>query len=149
MTIDNFKGEYRWLSNFHLCEIEWQGDTYRSVEHAYQAAKTSDPEERRKIREAATCGKAKRLGQKVTLDPVWAARERSCKLATMRGLLWRKFQNPLLREKLIQTGRHHLIEGNDWGDTWWGVCNGNGLNHLGRILMDIREEILREMQGNY
>lgn len=142
MTIDSFKGDYRWLSNFHMIDVEWQGDTYRSTEHAYQAAKTEDPDQRREIREAKTPGKAKRLGQKVTLHKLWVEKERICKLATMKGILRKKFEDPLLREKLIQTGRHHLVEGNDWDDKFWGVCNGEGENHLGRILMDIRAEII-------
>ena len=145
MSITDFRGDYRWLSNFHLVDVEWQGDVYPSTEHAYQAAKTEDPEERRKIREARTCGKAKRLGQKVTMSPTWQANERICKLATMKGLTRKKFENPGLREKLILTGRQHLVEGNSWRDTFWGVCEGEGENHLGRILMDIRAEIMEKM----
>jgi len=66
MTIDNFKGEYRWLSNFHMVDVEWQGHIFPS----------------------------------------------------------------------------NLVEGNSWNDVWWGVCEGEGENHLGRILMDIRAEII-------
>ena len=146
MSITDFRGEYRWLSNFHLIDVEWQGDVYKSTEAAYQAAKTDDPEERRRIREAKTCGRAKRLGQKVTMSPAWKEKERSCKIATMRGIVRKKFEDPLLREKLIQTGRHHLIEQNDWNDKFWGVCGGEGENHMGRILMDIRAEIIEEMK---
>ena len=145
MSITNFRGEYRWLSNFHLVDIEWQGDVYRSSEHAYQAAKTDDPEERRKIREVATCDKARRLGQKVTMSRLWLEKERLCKLATMKGIIRKKFEDPVLREKLITTGRHHLIENAPWGDRFWGVCEGEGENHLGRILMDIRAKIMEDL----
>lgn len=140
MTIDRFQGDYRWLSNFYEIEISYNGRTWPTTEHAYQAAKTLDPDEQDEIHQAKTPGKARRLGQKVTLRADWD----QVKLDVMRALTLRKFTNPLLRERLIQTGRHHLIEGNTWGDTWWGVHNGIGLNHLGRILMDVREEILRE-----
>ncbi len=49
-----------------------------------------------------------------------------------------------LREKLLATGDRKLVEGNTWGDTFWGVCRGNGKNHLGKILMKIRAELQAE-----
>ena len=137
--IDDFRGEYRWLSNFHLCDVVLDGEIFPSTEHAYQAAKTFLPAERRAIRDAETCGQAKRLGQKVSMRPDWD----DVKVDIMRDLLRQKFRHPELREKLLATGRQHLVEGNTWGDVWWGVCEGNGLNHLGWLLMDIREEINR------
>jgi ribA/ribD-fused uncharacterized protein len=139
MTIDSFRGEYRWLSNFHLVDIEFEGDLYTSTEAAYQAAKTFDPEEREEIRQAPTPGKARRLGQKVTMRADWD----DVKLDIMRDLLRQKFKDPQLRERLVLTARQHLIEGNSWGDEFYGVCQGNGLNHLGRILMDVRAEVMK------
>jgi len=47
-------------------------------------------------------------------------------------------QHADLREKLLSTGSVQLIEGNDWNDREWGVCNGTGKNKLGKILMRIR-----------
>lgn len=141
MTIDSFQGDYRWLSNFHEVEVIWEGITYPTTEHAYQAAKTTDPFERAMILECSTPGKARRLGQKVTMRPDWD----TAKLEVMRALTRQKFKQPYLRERLIQTGRHHLIEGAPWGDRFWGVCDGEGENHLGRILMDVRAEIIKEM----
>ena len=44
-VIDSFGGEYSFLSNFHKCKVEFEGMTYPSVEHAFQAAKNPDPEE--------------------------------------------------------------------------------------------------------
>jgi predicted NAD-dependent protein-ADP-ribosyltransferase YbiA (DUF1768 family) len=58
----------------------------------------------------------------------------------MLNLLRQKFQNPELREKLLCTGKLELIEGNYWGDTYWGVCRGVGENRLGKLLMLVREE---------
>jgi ribA/ribD-fused uncharacterized protein len=99
-----------------------------------------DPDEREEILKAATPGRARRLGQKVSMRPDWD----DVKIIIMRELTRIKFQNPGLREKLICTGRHHLIEGAPWGDRFWGVCEGEGENHLGRILMDVRAEIMKE-----
>lgn len=137
--ITNFFGANRFLSNFYYpCNIELDGDIYPSTEHAYQAAKTFDIGERMSILEAKTPGEAKRLGKKVTLREDWD----KVKLSVMEDLLRQKFTKVALRARLLLTGEAELIEGNTWGDTFWGVCGGVGENHLGKILMKIRNELL-------
>ena len=148
MSITDFRdnipaGNFKWLSNFYMVEVVYDGVTYKSTEHAYQAAKTLLPAERRTIQEASSCGKSKRLGQKVKLRPDWEA----IKVDVMYDLLQQKFEDPELRKKLIATGDQHLVEGNTWQDFWWGVCDGRGRNHLGRLLMDVRDEIQKEEEG--
>lgn len=69
--ISRFDNEYSFLSNFYPCGITFDNDVYPSVEHAFQAAKTNDKQEREKIRNAETPGKAKRLGRKVRLIDSW------------------------------------------------------------------------------
>lgn len=136
--ISSFDGPHRFLSNFWVCPLECGGHSWRSVEHAYQAMKTSDPEERRRIRELATPGQAKRAGQRVAIRPGWD----EVKVEVMRHLVRAKFrQNSELAAKLLATGDAHLEEGNHWGDRFWGVCDDTGLNWLGRILMEVREEL--------
>lgn len=135
--IASFKYNYAFLSNFWPVEITLDGKTYPSVEHAYQAAKTTDQTERDDIRRVTKAGVAKKLGKAVTLRHGWD----DIKLETMRALVWQKFENPYLREKLLATGDQPLIEGNTWGDTFWGVCDGVGENHLGLILMNIRDRV--------
>ena len=56
-------------------------------------------------------------------------------------LLWIKFSIPELRTKLLETDDAELIEGNTWGDTYWGTCSGIGQNHLGKLLMKTRFKI--------
>lgn len=63
------------------------------------------------------------------------------KLAVMLDLLRQKFAHADLRAQLIATSDDVLVEGNTWGDTFWGMCNGVGLNHLGRLLMQVRAEV--------
>jgi ribA/ribD-fused uncharacterized protein len=135
LTIDRFDDKYRFLSNFFDSEVELNGETYPTVEHAYQAAKTFVKEEIDQIRKAPTAGKAKRLGQIVTLRADWY----DVSLSTMEMLVRQKFQKEPLRSALIKTYPSQLIEGNNWGDTFWGTCNGVGHNHLGIILMKIRD----------
>jgi ribA/ribD-fused uncharacterized protein len=136
-TIERFSDEFAFLSNFHEAHVEYEGITYPSVEHAFQAAKTNDEQERKMIREALSAGKAKRLGKKVKLRKDWEL----VKIGIMEELIRKKFMNKQLREMLLKTGDKILIEGNDWNDTFWGVCNGKGQNNLGLIIMKIRGEI--------
>jgi N-glycosidase YbiA len=132
--IDLFEGSNAFLSNFFPCEILFEGETYPTSEHAFQAAKTTDPEERKKVREKKTPAQAKAAGKRVTLRRNWGF----TRTAWMKTVLEIKFQNPELREKLRQTGTAELVEGNTWNDRFWGVCHGQGENRLGRILMQIR-----------
>ena len=113
------------------------GIEYPSVEHAYQAAKTVDRRERAAIAKCATAGEAKKLGQKCAIRPDWDA----VKIEIMRGLLKKKFSYRRLKKALLDTGEAYLEEGNNWGDSFWGVCNDIGENHLGKLLMEIRDEL--------
>ena len=137
-TIDSFNHLYRFLSNFYPCSvfILGEGEKYPSVEHAYQASKTADVSERHRILHASTPGKAKKLGQEVLLRSDWD----KVKLGIMRELLISKFQNKSLFAKLLNTGDAVLIEGNSWGDDFWGVCTQRGQNHLGELLMELRDD---------
>lgn len=136
-VIDSFFGKYRFLSNFEPCTVVYDGMTYSCSEAAYQAAKTTDVS----LRIAFTTmngSKAKYAGQKLTLRPDW----NDIKVNVMYEIVKDKFsRNPELRVKLLNTGDLQLVEGNYWGDTFWGVFNGKGENHLGKILMQVRKEL--------
>lgn len=131
--INKFRGEHAFLSNFHPCQIEFCGLTFGSVEAAYQAAKTEDLTQRINFTmyDAKT---SKKEGKKLKIRRDW----HKIKLVIMHNLLLRKFEDPILLQKLLDTGEEELIEGNDWGDKFWGVCDGEGENQLGRLLMKIR-----------
>lgn len=137
IVIEHFAGKYAFLSNFYPATVVFDQDAYPSVEHAYQAAKTFSQRDRDAIRVVSTPGKAKRLGQTVEVRPEW----NDIKVTVMEKLLWKKFEHPFLREMLLETGDAPLIEGNTWGDVFWGQCKGKGENHLGRLLMDTRARI--------
>ena len=135
--IDTFSGEYRFLSNFSPAFFCWMGQWYPSSEHAYQAAKTVDPSQREAIARLATAGEAKKAGQKLKLRPDWEL----VKIEVMASILRVKFSHPSYGHRLKATEPAELIEGNYWGDEFWGVCKGKGENHLGKLLMQIREEL--------
>lgn len=128
------------LSNFWPAVVVLDGETYASVEHAYQAAKTTDTERRRLIREAPTGAAAKKAAKRIPSEQLradWV----DIKLAVMEDLLRQKFAHADLRVLLLATAPKRLVEGNSWGDTFWGSVGGNGHNHLGRLLMEIRAEL--------
>ncbi len=140
-VIDSFSGPYRFLSNFWLAPVTYEGITYPSSEHAYQAAKSLNKDIREAFSEISSPAEIKRLGQTITIRPDWE----DVKINVMRDIVTAKFeQNDYLMRLLMETKGCHLIEGNTWGDRFWGECPiGNGRNELGKILMGIRDDITR------
>jgi ribA/ribD-fused uncharacterized protein len=137
-----FRDATEFLSNFYSSPIEYDGTEYPTVEHAFQAAKTLDLNQRAAIQAAPGPSEAKRLGRSADLRPDWE----EVKVDIMRELLRVKFSDTTLQEKLLKTGDRVLVEGNTWGDTFWGVCRGKGENHLGLLLMEIRSELQTKVE---
>lgn len=136
--INSFSGEYRWLSNFWPCCVILDGMQFNSVEAAYVAAKTLCIETRKKIQSMDSAGKCKKFGKSLALRGDWEY----VKIDVMRDLLSQKFAKDTdLAKKLILTGSQEIVEGNTWGDTFWGVCGGVGENNLGKLIMQIRDSI--------
>jgi len=140
--IASFTGKNRWLSNFWLTSVEFEGVRYPSSEHAYQAAKTLDLAQREEIRVSGSPGNAKRLGTKVTLRPDWE----EIKLGVMEGVLVQKFSEETPLHEMLKETTGDLKEGNWWHDNFWGSCacekcGDKGQNHLGKILMRIRSTL--------
>src|SRR5215213_5492309 len=117
MTIQSFRGIYRFLSNFYPCKILYMGIEYPSSEHAFQAAKTHDPLVRQRMAEMSSPAVAKRVGRIIPLRTEW----KEIRLLIMEEILRIKFSNPALCRMLLSTKTHMLIEGNSWGDKFWGV----------------------------
>ena len=139
--IDEFDGKYKFLSNYFDSKIVLDGISYPTVEHVFQAYKTLDIEVRKRIALAKSPGEAKQMGRQVKLRSDWE----TIKFNLMYDLILFKFTfHDDLRELLVATGDAVLIEGNWWGDTVWGVCNGVGENHLGKILMQVRAQSKHE-----
>lgn len=137
MTITEFQGPHRFLSNF------WIEPDGTCVEVEYQRIKTIEPEEWDRFK-GVTPGQAKRLGRTVTLRTDWG----EVKIPSMRVLVKQKFlDHPNLAEQLKATGDAPLIEGNKWHDNFWGSCScpqcleRQGHNWLGQILMEVRESL--------
>jgi ribA/ribD-fused uncharacterized protein len=132
--------------------IEHQGISYPSNEHYYVAMKVNDEQFingryytpgdfREMLATIESPSIVKKLGQKIKVRGDWDSK----KLEVMNWGVREKFNNDkTLKELLLSTGDLELIEGNQWKDTFWGVCNGKGKNHLGKILMEVRRELRGE-----
>jgi ribA/ribD-fused uncharacterized protein len=136
--IGPFRGKYRFLSNFHPCRIEFEGLTYQSTEAAYQAAKSHDPDFR-KLLTLANAAESKRLGKTCFLRSDWEQAKDDVMLRVLRV----KFAQEPFRSLLLDTGEEELAELNSWNDRYWGVdlLTGEGQNHLGKTLMQVRQEL--------
>jgi len=145
---NNIKGffvEYRWLSNFHRCEILYENLIFPTSENAYQGAKII-LEERKKFVEITAYDSKKFWREYTPIDKnseEWDNR----KYDVMYNILSYKFShNEDLKNKLINTGDKYLEETNHWEDTYWGVdYKLGGENNLGKILMKIRSELKNEI----
>lgn len=151
--ITNFSGTKAYLSNFFPSPFFYyisDDEQIRcaTVEHGFQALKTEDRGEMNAVLLEPTPGRAKRAGRRVTLRPHWD----DIKIKVMHNLVFTKFlAHPELLERLLGTGDVGILEGNRWCDNFWGRClcakcywargRGNcpGHNHLGKILMDVRD----------
>jgi ribA/ribD-fused uncharacterized protein len=146
--INCFDGKWAFLSNFYWNEIEFEGITYPTNEHFFQAMKTLDIGERQKIANCLTPGQAKRMGRQVALRPDWE----EVKEDIMFLGLCLKFADEQLADWLIETGDEPLEEGTTWHDNEWGNCscpkcrNIEGKNKLGKLLMKVRG-MIREERG--
>lgn len=139
--IKGFFGEYRFLSNFYPAEVHMFSIVFPTVEHAFVFLKSDDPKYRKKVLSVKKPRLAKKIGRTAKLTPDWDRK----KFMGMLTAVLRKFaNNDELREKLLNTGYAYLEETNEWGDTTWGVCDGEGHNHLGRILMIVRYILRRK-----
>jgi len=146
-VINSFAGDFAFLSNFYPCNVEFNGLWFPTVEHAFQAAKSSDVNVHFQFTQipAGQAGKAKRAGRLVAIRHDWEG----VKVSIMKLLLTRKFRtNPVLGKQLISTGDVLLVEGNHWHDNTWGDCTCSkcahiqGRNILGNLLMEVRKELL-------
>jgi predicted NAD-dependent protein-ADP-ribosyltransferase YbiA (DUF1768 family) len=116
--IISFRDQHAYLANPWRCPVVHEGIEYPGAEWALQAAKSLDRGFRMRIAVAAGWREAKTAGRGVPLRPGWDGIKR----VVMMEILLDKFtRNPGLGAALATTGSAILIEGNTWGDTYWGA----------------------------
>ena len=139
--IDLFREEYEFLSNFYPAKITYEGICYYSSEAAYQAQKCKYEKDKLQFAEMYA-DEAKKFGRKIEIREDWD----EIKIDIMRKIVAEKFfQHPRLAVRLLETGDKLLKEGNYWHDIFWGIDyrTREGENHLGKILMELREKYKR------
>lgn len=131
--------EHRFLSNFYECEIFYLDRKFRSTEHVYQAMKSLESEVWDTFADSnLTCSQSRKLGQQIEMRKDW----NNIKDQIMYDICKIKFINlSYLKEKLLATNDMYLEETGWWNDRYWGTHFGQGDNRLGKILMQIREEL--------
>jgi len=136
-TIDRFDEDNFFLSNFAHSKIFLGNKEYETVEHFYQAGKAATVADHEIVRLAGGPGAAKRAGRAIKYRDDWE----DIKVEYMKLGLILKFDIDELGDMLLATGDAILEEGNTWGDSFWGTVDGVGENKLGRLLMQVREDI--------
>lgn len=138
--IKQFRGEYRWLSNFSKVSVVLNGMSYPTTEHAYMSEKSEDLDWKEFCSDPTNSpGDVKREGKKIKLVDDWNTK----KFQVMREVLEQKFKQQPYKNLLRATGDEFIQEGNTWGDKVWGVDlkTGEGENHLGKMIMEIRSKL--------
>jgi len=158
-VIEQFRGDNFYLSNMYFLN-NWITSEYGirvpTSEHAYQSAKFINPLNHRQVAEACAELEDKRifadgvaskemahflLRQGAAIKTDWEVAKNGIMLAVVS----QKFtNNPDIAKRLIDTNDELIVEGNDWGDRYWGVDpvgSDNGENHLGQILMEVRSNL--------
>lgn len=138
-TIESFQGEYRYLSNFYECSVPYDYLIFKTSEHAFQAAKAKHNNDWLNIWSLKFPSQAKKIGKTIEIKENWE----NIRIKVMYDIVFNKFLFNLktIGLQLLKTNDAILIEGNTWGDQFWGVSNGFGYNHLGHILMQVRKEL--------
>jgi ribA/ribD-fused uncharacterized protein len=141
MTIKFYTPEFYVFNNFSAHAIEYEGALYPTSEHAYQAAKCTDPAGREAIRNARSPLEAKFLANKTykaAKDPDWGSK----KLAVLEAILRAKLaQHAEAQEALQKSGHEEIVEDSPTDYFWGEGADGSGQNMLGKLWMKIRSEM--------
>ena len=135
-------GRYGCFSNFYPATMTVEGKEYATVEHYYQACKATSDVEHDIIRTAASPSAAKKMGRKVVhLRPRW---EKIKQDIMRRGLLAKFRQHADLQYILLSTGARPIHE-DAKHDREWGWARGQGRDLLGKLLVEVRTELRKEL----
>lgn len=149
------RADFPFLSNFYPCSVELDGTLWPNTEAYYQAQKSDNPEYRARILKRPEGRWSKKVGNSYLEDGQFPPKSwfrthsedlrtdwKSRKVEVMRRGLHAKFtQNENLRLALLNTGTAKLIEDSP-NDSFWGLGeDGRGNNLLGKMLMELREEL--------
>lgn len=136
-----FLDQYYLFSNYSAIPVTYKGYTYPTSEHAYQTTKFANHLDiSEKIKHASSPSVAKKLSlhYEVKKRKDWD----NIKLQIMTDIIHHKAQqHKEIQKKLLATGNDEIIE-NSMDDYFWGCGkDGSGQNKMGKIWMQIRNEL--------
>lgn len=161
--IGSFSGDLEFLSNMYKIPIyfneskydNFQPDfkVYPSSENLYQALKCKYIKDR-ELFQNVNPHQSKKIGRTIQIRPDWEFKNHEypfeiisdVRLEAMKLVIDLKFKNIELAEKLIALSDDKLIEFNNWGDRFFGICDGEGLDHLGKILRSKKQQIIKDKE---
>jgi ribA/ribD-fused uncharacterized protein len=132
------------FSNLFRRPVEFEGETFATAEHAYQAGKARKPEVRKWLMDAPSPALLAMAAHGLyywDIAPGWS----TTKFDRMKSILRAKFsQHEDLKQLLLSTGGARLVESatvDSPVNRLWGEVNGVGQNKLGILLMEVRSEL--------
>jgi ribA/ribD-fused uncharacterized protein len=120
--ITSYTGEWEWLSNFAYTPFRFiplPEKVWPTAEHCYQSLKARHPEQMEWIASAPSPSEAKRRGRSVAMRDNFDKIKRQHMMQVMLS----KFGSGELRDRLAATAGRPLVEGNTWGDQFWGAVH--------------------------
>jgi predicted NAD-dependent protein-ADP-ribosyltransferase YbiA (DUF1768 family) len=159
-VITQFKEKYDFLDPAYYCLAEYDGVIYNSAEAAFLASQYDSPYFRSMFRDSALpIWRARELAKRLQKRRDWTP---ELSLELMRQITLDKFSRSLnLRSLLLATRHERIVAENNWHEQFWGRCICNtrpgkygqkdaclmpGSNHLGKILMSVRDQLAVETQ---
>jgi ribA/ribD-fused uncharacterized protein len=132
------------FSNLFRRPVDFEGETFATAEHAYQAGKARKPEVRKWLMLAPTPALLAMAAHGLyvwDINSDWS----KVKFDRMKRVLLAKFtQHEDLKALLLSTGSARLVEATTIDNPvnrLWGEVNGVGQNKLGQLLMEVRTEL--------
>ena len=154
LTPIRFMGKHSKLSNFYPCQIEMEGSGFRSSEAAYQWRKAMFMGEEQLAEELRHCEEARET--KWMANSVFGKAKRG-RWGEERLAIFEKWNDnrvQVMREVLRAKAmgcEEYVLELRESkgrtlmevvpGDDFWGVASGDGQNWLGKLHMELREEL--------
>jgi ribA/ribD-fused uncharacterized protein len=157
IAFNRVREEFGFLSNMAPISVKIAGHQWRTAEAAFQALRFEDEEIRKEIRKQKSPMGAKMVSKKhrvlALVDPMSPG-----DLHNMALVVRAKFeQHIVFWNRLDRTGDTQIVENCTYRrrqprSLFWGAALGEdgqweGENHLGRILMAVRDELRTEAAG--
>ncbi|NQV93377.1 NADAR family protein [Candidatus Kaiserbacteria bacterium] len=135
-----YEQEFYVFSNFSSFKLEWKGEMWMTSEHAYHSEKFEDEDILEQLRNSSSAHDSMKIAY--AYKDKYRKNWDEVKLQVMKDILHAKVeQHPYVKKKLLESGDKELIE-NSWRDDFWGWGpNKDGNNQLGKLWMEVRDEV--------